>query len=579
VALLWLSCPHCRVLFHIDDANAGKKVACRACWNSIRIPGTAPKSTVWYYTRDRKPQGPVTLEQLNELAQTGVLIPTELVWQEGMPQWVEARSISGLFPTPPPLPAVEMPAKIDESPRPAAEEPVIEIVAEAPVEPPIPIAEEQAVTLTAVPSEPASPDEEKPASEFLPRAWATKPTGPIEAEEPIQVEPEFAIDLGGRATSPVRNAAPQPTVDLVFPTETSMEPAPPEHEIELAPIEPKLELGEREESGPAVPYEIGGNWSRSRAPDIEPIQEDRGAAETYPVAGIAQPGVVEAQPVAALPVAADAVAAAPMAIPVPSEEEPRSEETEAERKSRLRSEYVQARKEWTSVRKGLNIVYISAGAWFALVGGSIIVNAAISIIAGGAVDSREQSDSGSMVSVVILAILTLAVDSLAIFGMIQCLRIPETTGAKMLVIVGLVLTGLEMFCVLVAPLVGVMVYFGLAAGFCRWFLFAFFVQNINHYFQAHLQMQTVERLLLLMGVTTGVTVLLWIGMAYLVHVFAKGEQDTASEITKILLSLCTSIPLLALTGLCTIRYLRALRDNVALIDERLYRGELVQSPT
>jgi len=79
MALLWLSCPHCRVFFHIDDANAGKQVACRACGNPIRIPGSAPKSTVWYYTRDRKPQGPVTFEQLAELARTGVLPPQELV--------------------------------------------------------------------------------------------------------------------------------------------------------------------------------------------------------------------------------------------------------------------------------------------------------------------------------------------------------------------------------------------------------------------------------------------------------------------------------------------------------------------
>src|SRR5437660_11937585 len=83
MALLWLSCPHCQVLFHIDDANAGRQVACRACGNPIRIPGVRPKEAVWYYTRDRKSLGPVPFAQRAELARTGNLAPEELVWQVG----------------------------------------------------------------------------------------------------------------------------------------------------------------------------------------------------------------------------------------------------------------------------------------------------------------------------------------------------------------------------------------------------------------------------------------------------------------------------------------------------------------
>src|SRR5262249_14479484 len=109
MALLWLSCPHCRVFFHIDDANAGRQVACRACGNPIRIPGTTPKVSHWFYTRDRKPHGPVTFEQLKERARNGELLPHELVWQEGMANWVEARSVDGLYPTPPPVPPLPAP--------------------------------------------------------------------------------------------------------------------------------------------------------------------------------------------------------------------------------------------------------------------------------------------------------------------------------------------------------------------------------------------------------------------------------------------------------------------------------------
>jgi hypothetical protein len=40
----------------------------------------------------------VTASQLKALAEAGMLRPTDLLWKEGMPQWVEARRILGLFP-------------------------------------------------------------------------------------------------------------------------------------------------------------------------------------------------------------------------------------------------------------------------------------------------------------------------------------------------------------------------------------------------------------------------------------------------------------------------------------------------
>src|SRR5260370_33015122 len=93
MALLWLSCPHCRVFFHIDDANAGKQVACRACGNPIRIPGAGPKPTVWFYTPERKPLGPVTFEQLPECARTGGPAPRGVAGQQGTPPWTAANAV------------------------------------------------------------------------------------------------------------------------------------------------------------------------------------------------------------------------------------------------------------------------------------------------------------------------------------------------------------------------------------------------------------------------------------------------------------------------------------------------------
>lgn len=54
----------------------------------------------WYYSKGGQREGPVPSEQLKELAASGQLAPTDLVWKEGMAQWVEASKIKGLYPAP-----------------------------------------------------------------------------------------------------------------------------------------------------------------------------------------------------------------------------------------------------------------------------------------------------------------------------------------------------------------------------------------------------------------------------------------------------------------------------------------------
>jgi hypothetical protein len=51
----------------------------------------------WYYARWGQQQGPVTSQQLHSLAQAGQLSPNDLVWKEGLPNWVEASRVRGLF--------------------------------------------------------------------------------------------------------------------------------------------------------------------------------------------------------------------------------------------------------------------------------------------------------------------------------------------------------------------------------------------------------------------------------------------------------------------------------------------------
>jgi len=78
----------------------------------------------WYFAQQGQRVGPVSSTQLKELAASGRLQPSDLVWKEGMAQWAAASEIKGLFPTatqaaapetPPPLPVVSTGHVVDDS--------------------------------------------------------------------------------------------------------------------------------------------------------------------------------------------------------------------------------------------------------------------------------------------------------------------------------------------------------------------------------------------------------------------------------------------------------------------------------
>lgn len=52
---------------------------------------------LWYFTRDGKAMDPVSEAKLKDLAASGELLPSDLVWTEGMSKWVRAGSNSELF--------------------------------------------------------------------------------------------------------------------------------------------------------------------------------------------------------------------------------------------------------------------------------------------------------------------------------------------------------------------------------------------------------------------------------------------------------------------------------------------------
>ena len=63
----------------------------------------------WYLARDGKQYGPMSRADLSAAAGDGRVLPTDLVWQQGMSAWVEAGTVPGLMqatatPPPPPRP-------------------------------------------------------------------------------------------------------------------------------------------------------------------------------------------------------------------------------------------------------------------------------------------------------------------------------------------------------------------------------------------------------------------------------------------------------------------------------------------
>jgi hypothetical protein len=54
----------------------------------------------WYYSRGGTTVGPVSALDLKQLASSGELTPTDLVWKEGMRDWVPAEQLKGLFAVP-----------------------------------------------------------------------------------------------------------------------------------------------------------------------------------------------------------------------------------------------------------------------------------------------------------------------------------------------------------------------------------------------------------------------------------------------------------------------------------------------
>ena len=135
----------------------------------------------WYYSQNDQRHGPVSTEQLKQLANSGQLKSCDLIWKQGMKNWVEAGKATGLIPpeladAPPPLPK-SLPA-----------------VHVAP---------------TAVASAP-TPEQAEDAIDFLSATSAAQPSGKPTARRPAETAPapaDESNDVAALASSATRASA------------------------------------------------------------------------------------------------------------------------------------------------------------------------------------------------------------------------------------------------------------------------------------------------------------------------------------------------------------------------------------
>ena len=78
----------------------------------------------WHYSVSGQRHGPISSSELKRLADNGQLSPTDLIWKEGLTNWMPASSVKGLFTAtaaPPPLPPAGQLPTVQEDLKPKVE--------------------------------------------------------------------------------------------------------------------------------------------------------------------------------------------------------------------------------------------------------------------------------------------------------------------------------------------------------------------------------------------------------------------------------------------------------------------------
>lgn len=104
------NCPHCNQSLEAPEEMLGETIECPACNGSIQLPAPEPKpvprikktpvrvaapppspsetAASWYYNIKGKRVGPVTQDEIAELASAGTIDNSTLLWREGFSEWI-----------------------------------------------------------------------------------------------------------------------------------------------------------------------------------------------------------------------------------------------------------------------------------------------------------------------------------------------------------------------------------------------------------------------------------------------------------------------------------------------------------
>src|ERR1700677_2121085 len=55
-----------------------------------------PTETNWFYCRGGQQNGPISTAQMKDLITRGQIAPADMIWREGMPNWIPARDAAEL---------------------------------------------------------------------------------------------------------------------------------------------------------------------------------------------------------------------------------------------------------------------------------------------------------------------------------------------------------------------------------------------------------------------------------------------------------------------------------------------------
>jgi len=118
--MIKITCPSCRRVHKSDESLLGKRVKCKDCGFTFEVMSNGPQPVQqpnagevkqitpikgrpieqqWYWMQNGQKNGPVVgIVGLKELAGSGRLKPTDMIWRDGLPNWVRASQVKGLCP-------------------------------------------------------------------------------------------------------------------------------------------------------------------------------------------------------------------------------------------------------------------------------------------------------------------------------------------------------------------------------------------------------------------------------------------------------------------------------------------------